>query len=35
MNGINGDEKYPESETEDPRIGGIPKIQNQLGSSEI
>jgi hypothetical protein len=35
MNGVNGDEEYPEHKTEDPRIGCIPKIQYQLGSSEI
>ena len=35
MNSINRDEEYPERETEDPRIWGIPKIQYQLGSSEV
>jgi hypothetical protein len=35
MNGVYGDEEYPENEAEDPRIGGIPKIQYQLGSNEV
>jgi hypothetical protein len=35
VNGINRDEEHPERETEDPRVWGIPKIQYQLGSSEI
>ena len=35
MNGIDGDEEYPQRKTKNPRVGNAPELQDQLGGGEV